>query len=315
MNDFMSWFYQAYGLNIYSEISCPFVNGNADQAIDVEIKLGQVPSHLQKPEYIAPWYAISNHELLLKFPTIANFYIESGERITIQIEHQNLTHVMVYLLGSAMCGLLLQRGLMILHANTVMVDNQGILIMAPPGTGKSTLTAAFLKKGFLLISDDLSALSIQNQQALAYPGYPQIKLCPDVFNYFDYTPQQLQQLPFEIRKIIKYYVRVPEQYHPEPCKITQLILLETTDTQQISGHELIQGYTKFKTLLNHAHFSLIYKTQKMEHRYFNQCAALSTLIPLQRLVRPRDQFSAFDLVDEIVAQTRNTKCQPISLTQ
>jgi HPr kinase/phosphorylase len=46
-----------------------------------------------------------------------------------------------------------------IHGNLVQVNQKGILILGPPGIGKSTLTLDFINRGNFFISDDLVILS------------------------------------------------------------------------------------------------------------------------------------------------------------
>ncbi len=50
------------------------------------------------------------------------------------------------------------RGLEVLHASGVVVDGRALLFAGAPGAGKSSLAAAFLYRGAVLLSDDTVAL-------------------------------------------------------------------------------------------------------------------------------------------------------------
>src|SRR5262249_39321801 len=84
----------------------------------------------------------------------------------------------VYLLGP-ISGLMLRlRGIPCLHAATVAVGDSAFALVGGPGAGKSTMAAAFARRGVPILADDLSALVDQGRQFLVQPGPPRLFLWP-----------------------------------------------------------------------------------------------------------------------------------------
>jgi hypothetical protein len=81
---------------------------------------------------------------------------------------------------SSVAGLTLAlRGMLALHASSIVLDGRAWLISGKAGAGKSTLVAELLNAGSELLADDLSAVSVTNGQAVAYRGRPAMRLHPD----------------------------------------------------------------------------------------------------------------------------------------
>jgi hypothetical protein len=62
------------------------------------------------------------------------------------------------------------RGLEVFHAAGVVVDGVAALFAGAPGAGKSSLAAAFLRRGAALLSDDAVALERRDGAVVAHPG-------------------------------------------------------------------------------------------------------------------------------------------------
>jgi hypothetical protein len=54
------------------------------------------------------------------------------------------------------------------HAGAVAREGRGILLPAPPGGSKTTLTAALLRRGFDLLSDEVGAMEVDTGRLCAY---------------------------------------------------------------------------------------------------------------------------------------------------
>ncbi|NIO13431.1 MAG: serine/threonine protein kinase, partial [Gammaproteobacteria bacterium] len=71
------------------------------------------------------------------------------------------------------------RGVLSLHASVIDINGEAVGFMGAAGAGKSTLAAAFAKKGFAVMSDDILALKPGDSAPFAQPGYPRLRLWPD----------------------------------------------------------------------------------------------------------------------------------------
>jgi hypothetical protein len=94
---------------------------------------------------------------------------------------QTLEDLAAYLYGPVLGFLLRARGRLALHASCVQVGDGAVLLAGPPGAGKSTTAAALATRGMPVVSDDLTALDLDDGDAppLAWPSFDHLRLWPE----------------------------------------------------------------------------------------------------------------------------------------
>jgi hypothetical protein len=119
-------------------------------------------------EIAARLYREGNREVL-SFTDAADFYIDGfsvGYRVG---SVDNWPRMEASFLATVVALLRERQGVLAIHASAVSCGKEAVAFMAASGTGKSTLAAAFLTRGWSLVTDDVLAVD---------PGYPEIKLGP-----------------------------------------------------------------------------------------------------------------------------------------
>jgi hypothetical protein len=84
-----------------------------------------------------------------------------------------------YLLGPVMGFVLLLRGVVCLHASAVAVTDSAVAIAGQAEAGKSTIAAAFARRGQTVVSDDVVTLDERHGEFMVHPAYPRIRLWPE----------------------------------------------------------------------------------------------------------------------------------------
>ena len=92
--------------------------------------------------------------------------------------------VEIHLLGTILCFWLEQRGRRVLHASAVAFGGGALGFIAGGKSGKSSIAAAFMERGFPLLTDDFLALEGESSPLIGYPGYPQMRMWPDQAQHF-----------------------------------------------------------------------------------------------------------------------------------
>lgn len=149
-----------------------------DRAADLVIALGPVPAGIADPLLATAALALdAQARARFEVAGIATFLIEQGRRITIDAQMDpGAPDIRLFLLGTPLGLIYLQRGMVPIHAAGVEIDGQAVLLAGSARVGKSTLAWAFARRGFRLISDDVAPLAFDGEGLLVHPGVTRLQL-------------------------------------------------------------------------------------------------------------------------------------------
>lgn len=159
---------------------------------DVVIRRGAVPETLADVQEEGVAWQYAPGRVLVKPPAGMRFLVEGGNTIRYATEPGvGDVDVRLFLLGSAWGALVMQRGLLPLHASAVCVGEDVFGFTGHPGAGKSTLAAALAARGRGFFADDVLVLDPASFAAsVRCWGYKDLKLWPDAVKMTDATPGQ-----------------------------------------------------------------------------------------------------------------------------
>jgi hypothetical protein len=157
-------------------------------------------------------------------------------------ENYTLEDACTYLLGPVMGFVLRLRGTTCLHASAVVLGDEAIAFVGLAGAGKSTLAAAFARKGFPVLSDDVVALVDQGNRFLILPGYPRVNLWPDSVRALFDSENALPQITPTWDK--RYLALDGSRFAMEPLPLMAIYLLGERDAvlsdpvvEEVAGRE------------------------------------------------------------------------------
>jgi hypothetical protein len=90
-----------------------------------------------------------------------------------------LEDLMTYFLGPVMGFLLRRRGVTPLHASSVRVGGQAVILSGAALAGKSTTAAALALRGIRVLCEDVAVLKEDSDGFWVEPGYPRVCVWPD----------------------------------------------------------------------------------------------------------------------------------------
>jgi hypothetical protein len=99
--------------------------------------------------------------------------------------------------GGLLGALIHQRGDLPLHASTLVSPDRRrtLAIAGDTGSGKSTTAYELIRRGWKLLSDDLTRVTIENGFATAWPGRTRLRLMSDACETFGIDTAPLQPVP------------------------------------------------------------------------------------------------------------------------
>jgi hypothetical protein len=270
---------------------------------DARVVPGPVPAAqpqpqagLDVPEAHARVEAGPHGEVLWIRPR-ARYLVTGGEAITVEpAPGRPLPSVHPFLQQYCLPALLIQRGLLVLHANALAGPRGAIVLMGASGAGKSTLHAALMRRGLPMLSDDVTALHPgPDGRPWVLPGVRQYRLCAPTLERLAPVAEALHPLPGDPRQ--KVVARAPRAaFQAEPVPLDAVYLLEPDDGTDVSRRP-VQGAEKFRRLANGSYPPLSLTFQR------DHMAAVLGLMPGIRMVvlrRPRQRWTAEELADAVL---------------
>ena len=291
------YYYIAYGVNIKSDFEVPDLTKDKSESTDVIFKYGSLSIEIKSGERGAMLYNPVNSEFIFSISDIATYCITQGKKIIVDPEPgSTMEDVHVYLLGTAFGILLHQRGILPIHGSAILNRNDAVIFAGDSSSGKSTLAAGCAVRGYGVISDDISALSITNTSKVTiFPGIPHIKLCKDSIEYFGLYNQLVSRTPNQE----KGKVDIPRSnFISEPSVLSKIIIIEPHLKNDVLTTEIF-GTDKLHHLMKQTYRLWAIHKLGITANHFKLVSKLANEIRLFRVYRSMRESSINSFIDYI----------------
>ncbi|WP_028550864.1 aldolase [Paenibacillus sp. UNC451MF] len=292
--------YSAFGLRISSEIplpELPHISEPSDE-LDIEIRNGDIGRFADQLFATPFMHVVDEGAVMFYVPDTAYYSIRDGRFITVSpVQGADEDLIRLYVLGTCMGALLMQRGILPLHGSAVAIQGKVYAFVGDSGAGKSTLASAFLSQGYSLVSDDLIAvtLSKEDQKPMVTPSYPQQKLWQDSLNHLGMSSSDLRSI---YGREDKYCIPVASNYVTSPLPLAGVIELVKTENQlQVVR---IEKLDRLQTLFYHTFRPFLIPRLGLMEWHFQSSSVIANQISMYQLSRPESQFTAPQLVNLIL---------------
>ena len=281
--------YKGFGLKIESAVELKELVADVFEMSDVHIDIGGVPEHLEHALYADEICEANGCEVLLRIVDTGSFYVQGGVRICMSLQMDcEAEKARLFLLGTMMGIVLMQRGQVPLHAGSMSKSGRTLLVCGSSGAGKSTLTRSGLNRGYRMLSDDISALFAKEGEYHVAPSFPKQKLWMDGIEQYalgDASPELI------LRRIDKYHVDVGERFYPDAARIDVLVELDTHEGDAVIV-ETLTGAHALLVLVRHTYRLPFIELMGLGQWHFTQCGRIASQIRVLRVKRPARGFTA-----------------------
>jgi len=301
---------------------------DTDGRPDVVFHAGLLPADLEvdklqetEPAYTSP-YCLSSGEpfsrmwrcpqsglYYFRFVEGFAFVVDSvGETIWAQwSEPVTIEDITAFLVGRILAFVLHLRGHACLHASAVAVNGGAVLFAGDPGMGKSSTAAAFAKRGYPVLTDDVSAIRREEDgRIVMVPGVPRLCLCPDSVEFL-YGPGPAERFPLLHPEEDKRVVRLdnaPGKFQTAPLPLEAIYLLAPRTADPAAPRiEGVAGADRLIRLLYTGFMNLTLGREQMAHE-FPILGEIARTVPIQKLVPSNDPKKLGRLCELVVNDVR-----------
>jgi hypothetical protein len=299
--------YEAFGLSIRSEIPLPeLLEQHSDPTeFDVAIVYGDLGSVWSRHNAPEDHFIHAEGIFYLLIEHVARFGISGGNTIIVDpVANCDMRKLRLYLLGTCMGVILLNRRILPLHGSAVVIDGKAYAIVGESGAGKSTLAAYCAGQGYMLLTDDVIAVSFDsaNGQPMVIPSYPQQKLWKESIDGLKLEHQSYEML-YEEQNRTKYAVPVQDRFVTEIIPLAGVFELNKSEHSDIMLEKL-SGITCMPLLFTHTYRNFLVSPLRLNQWHFTATAAIAAQMSIYRLFRPASRFTVQQLFNTIMNQVK-----------
>ena len=288
--------YRAYGYNLISDIPLVRLSPGFDASLDT-ISVERCETLPDKPVdaiQVGPFAWGSERMISLNVNQIVHMVAQGGKTLRYRAyEGADETSVQLFLMGSGLGALLMQRQLLVMHGNAVEIDGACIMCVGPSGIGKSTTAAGLLQRGYRIMSDDICAIDMQSR---IIPGMPHIKLWQDAADHLEMSTSHLDRVQPHVEK---FGMPLGDAFCESFAPVKTIYLLEAHNTPDITL-ETLKTSQKFMALRNNTYRLPFVKGMNLAATHFQQLSSLSKAVTVKRVRRPKQGFQLDALLDALL---------------
>lgn len=296
-------FYSCFGFRLRSDLPLPelvVALDAADQRPVVDVRVKALSAWPAESGELVHGVQTLGDACRFTIAGVATYLMRGGREILVDpAPGATARTVRLFLLGSALGLLIHQRGLLPLHANTIVMDGRAHAFAGPSGAGKSTLAAWFAQAGHRVLGDDLCVVGFDQRGApQTWPGLPRLKLWAEAAAAFRHDVAALDRA---MEEGDKFHLPLPDDGDAAPVPFRRLYLLERGEAGAETRIDRLRGRAAMAAIMAHTYRGTYLPLMQLSARHFAQAAALTERIPVFS-VRRAWGYERFDREAERLAR-------------
>ena len=290
--------YRAYGLRVRSSVAAlPFtpLAGSPGGEPDVTVRIGATPAALPAPVDKGVLWEAAPGAFLIEAPGCARFLITGGHDVLVEPRGGSDHDVSAWLTTLVFITVLQQRGVTVFHASAVETGAGTVLFAGRSGSGKSSLLAALVERGYAMLADDTAGVVLDsNGRPVALPAFPRLKLWADALDALAWRERARGKVHEEMEK---YLVPV-ERFRNEPQAVRAVCILGSRRQEGIEV-ETVPAAAAFRQLWEHTYRRSCLYAHGQQPAHFRTLTAMVRRLPIMKVTRPAHPFRLDPLADRI----------------
>ena len=229
--------------------------------------------------------------------------VENGEKIGYCLTGGGFPeYLQSYILGFGMAMLAMQRRELAIHCSAVADENGAVLIAGESGAGKSTVTTAFLEKGYRLMADDMAFVTINKEKkAVAKPAFPYQKLCRNVAIE---KGCPLEDLVYINEEKDKFLVPFEGKFLLDEVPVKGFVMLGVRNTDEVVSNK-VEGISKFPVYTQNLFLRHLLKRDKFPSSVAQECLEVASLVSTFFVARPKEGDTVSEVVSRVFELVEN----------
>ena len=294
----MKYYYRIYGLNIESTVEiCELEVINKDCSIDARLYYGEVDDDIKLSIKNGHNTGYDKDSMWFNIEVVAIYHIYGGDTILIQpYDNSSFNQIKLYILGSVMGMLLLQKNIVAIHGGGIVINGKGCIFTGEKGAGKSTITTALRKKGYKFLADDVCSIADDNN--LINYGFPYQKICEDAMLQLGYNIDEFVPFRGDL-DINKYMVPAFDDFTKQDVQLNTIFEISVGEVNKVEIEEIKGAHKINKLIDNIFRVEVIGYSGGMDGLYFKKCLNIAKNIKMYKIIRPKGIFSVKEQIEII----------------
>ena len=299
--------YRAYGLWVRSPIPLPFVPVPVPPARepDVTVRIGATAEALPAPADKHGLWEAAPSAFLMDVPGVARYLVTDGRDILVE-PHGGSDHgAGVFLTGSMFSALLQQRGVTTFHASAIETDSGAVLFAGRSGSGKSSLLAALVERGYPMLADDVAGVVPDaGGHPVVLSAFPHVRLWADALDELGWR----KRARGKVREALEKYLVPVERFRAEPLAVHAVCVLTSHHREDVEV-ETISRAVAFRWLCEYTYHKRRLHGLGQQPAHFRTVTAMVRRVPVAWVARPAHPFRLDALADRVEEHLREMNRQ------